>query len=78
MTMAEVSGRSLMMALVALDAEISRIKESVSGDLGELEPNVQELFLAYSNAETELKAAYADARKSASGLPPYEKFIRGS
>jgi hypothetical protein len=75
--MTEASGRSLMMALVALDAEISRIKESVSGDLGELEPNVQELLLAYSTAEMELKAAYAEARKSAPGLPPYEKFVSG-
>jgi hypothetical protein len=75
--MAEASGRSLMMALVALDAEISRIKESVSGDLGELEPNVQELLLAYSKAEMELMAAYAEARKSAPGLPPYEKFVSG-
>jgi hypothetical protein len=72
--MAEVSGRTLMMAVQAVDATISSIKES--GDAGELEPDLEELLVSYSRAEMELKAAYLEARKSSPGLPPYEQLVK--
>jgi hypothetical protein len=72
--MAEVSGRTLMMAVQAVDAAISRIKES--GDPGDLEPDLEELLFSYSRAEMELKAAYLEARKSSPGLPPYEQLVK--
>ena len=72
--MAEVSGRTLMMAVQAVDAAISRIKES--GDPSDLEPDLEELLFSYSRAEMELKAAYLEARKSSPGLPPYEQLVK--
>jgi hypothetical protein len=74
--MAEVSGRTLMMALQAVDAAISRFEEYRDED-GELEAGLEELRFAYSRAEMELKAAYLEARKSTPGLPPYEKLVKG-
>jgi hypothetical protein len=73
--MFEVSAQTLMMAVQAVDAEISRIKESVAGDLGELDPDTQEFLLSYGKAAMELKARYLDACKSISNLPPYEKLV---
>ena len=73
--MIEVSIQTLMMALQAVDAEISRIKDTVGGDLGELDPDLQEVLLAYSKAAMELKARYLEARKSAPRLPPYEQLV---
>jgi hypothetical protein len=72
--MAEVSGRTLMMAVQAVDAAISRIKES--GDPGALEPDLEELLFSYSRAGMELKAAYLEASKSSPGLPPYEQPVK--
>jgi hypothetical protein len=72
--MAEVSGRTLMMAVQAVNEAISRIK--ASGDPDELEPDLEELLLSYSRAEMELKAAYLEARRSTPGLPPYEELVK--
>jgi hypothetical protein len=76
--MAELSAQTLVMEVQAVDAEISRIKDSVAGDISELEPDSQELLLSYSLAATELKTAYLDARRSAPGLPPYERLVGGT
>jgi hypothetical protein len=76
--MLEVSVQTLMMSVQAVAAEIAGIKESVAGDLGELEPDMQELMLSYSKAAMELKARYLDARKSAPSLPPYEQLVSNS
>lgn len=73
--MANVSPQTLVMAVQAVDAEINRIKESVSGDITELEPDIQELLLSYSQAAMELRALYLDERQSTPSLPPYEQLV---
>jgi hypothetical protein len=73
--MVDVSVKTLVMAVQAVDREMTRIEESVGGDLGELEPDLQEIMLSYSNAAMELKARYLEARKSDRSLPPYEQLV---
>lgn len=64
-----------MMAVQGIDAEIHRIIDAADGEIGDLEPDEQELLMAYSQAAAELKRAYAVARDSASHLPPYNELI---
>jgi hypothetical protein len=73
--MANLSPQTLVMAVQAVDAEINRIKESVSGDITELDPDIQELLLSYSQAATELKTSYLNERQSIPTLPPYEQLV---
>ena len=73
--MTTLSTQTLVMAVQGVNAEICRIKDSVGGDIAELEPDEQELLLAFSQAATELKAAYLDLRLSAPGMPPYEQLV---
>jgi hypothetical protein len=74
--MANLSANTLTMAVQGVNAEICRLKESVGGDITELEPDDQELLLAFSQAAMELKAAYLEMSSSTPGMPPYEYLIR--
>lgn len=71
--MPEVSTRAIMMAIQAVHAEIVRIV----GDepVAELDPDDQELLLSYSRSAEEFKAAYLEARKTQTNLPPYDALI---
>ena len=69
----EMSVQTLMVALQALGAEMSRIEELLASDPGE--PDLTELLLSYSKAEMEMKARYLDARALDRSLPPYEQLV---
>lgn len=73
--MAELSPQTLMMAVQGIDAEIHRIIDTANGEIGDLEPDEQELLMAYSKAAAELKNAYAEAHDSVPNLPPYDALI---
>ena len=73
--MAELSARTLVMAVQGVEAEIRRIKGRADGDVSRLEPDDQELLLAYSQAATELKTHYLARRQIDPGLPPYEQLV---
>ena len=73
--MGDLSAQTLVMTVQAVDAEIRRIKESVNGDVNELDPDTQELLMAYSQAAMELKACYLDMRKCSPSMPPYEQLV---
>lgn len=74
--MPEVSTHAIMMAIQAVHAEIIRIV----GDqpVAKLDPDDQELLLSYSRAAEEFKAAYIEARKTQTNLPPYDVLIGAS
>lgn len=74
--MPEVSTHAIMMAIQAVHAEIIRIV----GDqpVAKLDPDDQELLLSYSRAAEEFKAAYIEARKTQTSLPPYDVLIGAS
>ncbi len=76
--MTTLSAQTLVMAVQGVEAEICRIKDSVGGDIAEREPDEQELLFAFSQAATELKAAYLDMRSSVPGMPPYEQLVSGA
>ena len=68
--MAELSDPALTMAIQAVASEMQRIQGDA--DMADLEPDDQELLLAYSRAAMELKAAYLQARQIRPQLPSYE------
>ena len=73
--MTTLSPQTLVMAVQGIDAEIRRIQDVACGDTGDLEPDEQELLLAFSQAATELKVAYVALLQSTPGLPPYEQLV---
>lgn len=74
--MADVSGRTLMMAIQAVDGEVQQIREELEeiGD-GPNEADLQDLLLAFTEAADELKAAYLEELETSEHLPPYEELV---
>ena len=73
--MANLSANTLTMAVQGVNAEICRIRDSVGGDITELEPDDQELLFAFSQAAMELKAAYIEMSRATPGMPAYEQLV---
>lgn len=73
--MPEVSGRTLVMAIQAVDEEIHRLEEERTALGEEGDPDLDELLLAYSLAADELEKAYREALQHVSNLPPYEQLV---
>jgi hypothetical protein len=73
--MPEVSARTLVMAVQAVDAELRRLEEELERAGEDADPDLQLLTLSYSLAADDLKEAYLQALKSASNLPPYERLV---
>lgn len=76
--MIAISAQTLVMAIQGVDAEVRRIKNSADGDISELDPDDQELLMAFSQAAMELKAAYLAERKSIPDLPNYERLTNSA
>lgn len=71
--MPEISGRTLALAVQAIDMEIRRLRSlpdamTVSGD--------EELLLQYEIVADELEEVYAEAARSIINLPPYSQLVR--
>jgi hypothetical protein len=77
--MPDVNGRSLMMAVQAVDAKIRSLEAHIDG-AGEDDDvsDAEELLLAYSKAAEDLRTAYEIARLTSSNLPPYGRLVRDS
>lgn|GEM_PF-2218159 len=73
--MASLSANTLTMAVQGVNAEIRRLEDSVNGGLTELDPDDQELLLAFSRAAMELKAVYLEMSRTTPGMPPYEQLV---
>jgi hypothetical protein len=75
--MPNVNGRTLAIAIQAVDckmADIEREIDALSADKG---ADLESLLLSYENAAEALKRAYHEACSEADNLPPYEKLVRG-
>jgi hypothetical protein len=74
--MPEINGRTLMMAIQAVDFKINdivtQLEDASDPDGGELEL----LLLSYEKAAASLKVGYEEALKTISNLPPYETLVR--
>lgn len=73
--MPEVSGRALMMAIQAVEAQIERLEAEITEAGDDADPDLQLLSLGYSKAAWELEDAYREALKTVSNLPPYEDLV---
>lgn len=76
--MPEVSGRALMMAIQAVDAQIERLEAEVTEAGDDADPDLQLLCLSYWKAAWELEDAYREALETASNLTPYEDLVAPS
>jgi hypothetical protein len=75
--MPDVDGRTLMMAIQAVDAKMHVLKATIDGvDDDEDVTTVEDLLLGYEKAAEKLRAAYELACLAASNLPPYASLIR--
>jgi hypothetical protein len=71
--MPKVTEHALVMAVQAVQAQMKSFTDEMP--IAELEPDDQELYLAYSRAAAELKSSYIEARQAAPQLPPYEELV---
>ena len=67
--MPDVSGRALLMALQAVDAELRRFEEAVHAAGDHAEPDDEEMLLAYDRAQAELRETYSAALLNVTNLP---------
>jgi hypothetical protein len=71
--MPEVSGKTLVMAIQAIDAEIRRLR-ALSDEA--IVPGDEMLLVDFETAAEELEDAYAEITRTHSNLPPYAKLVR--
>ena len=73
--MPEISGRTLVLVIQAVEAEIRRLRalpdeETVPGD--------EVLLMDYENVADELEELYEEASKAQSNLPSYGRLVKRS
>lgn len=71
--MPRVTEHALIMAVQAVHAQLKSFTDEMP--IAEMEPDDQELYMAYSRAATELKTSYLEARQSSPQLPAYEELV---
>jgi hypothetical protein len=74
--MAEVNGRTLMLAIQAVDAKMRTLQArlELAGDEDDA-ADAEEMLMSYEGAAENLRAAYEIARLAASNLPPYAELV---
>lgn len=76
--MPDVNGRTLMMAVQAVDAQMRALQAQIAaaGEDDDVSDD-EELLMSYEQAAQDLRAAYEIARVAASNLPPYARLVAG-
>ena len=74
--MPNVNGRTLAMAIQAVDFKIADLEKTISALPSDKGEEIESLLLAYDNTAQALKRAYEEALLEADNLPPYEKLVR--
>lgn len=72
--MPEINGRTLMMAIQAVDFKINDILKQL-GDAKDDDGELEILLLSYEKAAGSLRIGYEEALKTVSNLPPYETLV---
>lgn len=77
--MADLDGRTLMMAVQAVDAQIHSLSAQID-HAGEDDDviDLEDLLSGYAQAADALRAAYEAAELSSSNLPPYDTLVRAA
>lgn len=73
--MPEVNGRTLMMAVQAVDAKMLALAQALDEAGEDAATDLEDLLLAYALAAEDLRAAYTAAQALADNLPAYEKLV---
>jgi hypothetical protein len=74
--MQPVSGRTLMMAIQAVEAERERLRAEVAATADEMkQADLEELEVTYFKAATELRDAYIEECRTSLNLPRYEDLV---
>ncbi|AEF99979.1 hypothetical protein [Methylomonas methanica] len=71
--MPEVKGKTLVMAIQAVDAEIQRLRALPDEAVV---PGDEILLVDFEAAAEDLEEAYAEATRTYSNLPPYSQLVR--
>lgn len=78
--MPEVNGRTLMLAIQAVNAKIRSLNDALAAagenDDDDAAADAEEMLMSYEAAAEELQAAYEIARLAASNLPPYATLVQ--
>jgi hypothetical protein len=79
--MPEVNGRTLMLAIQAVNAKVLALNDALAaaGDNAEDDAaaDAEEMLMSYEAAAEELRSAYEIARLAVSNLPPYATLVEG-
>jgi type VI secretion system (T6SS) immunity protein Tsi2 len=73
--MPEVTGRTIAVAIRAVQEEMRHLKEEIENGDEEGQADAQELLLSTSLAAQELKKAYEHALRMSDNLLPYESLV---
>ena len=76
--MPEVNGRTLMMAVQAVDAKVQELSAQVEQADADEATDLEDSLLSYMKAADDLREAYEAALKLSSNLPPYAKLVRAT
>jgi hypothetical protein len=75
--MPQVNGRTLMMAIQAVDEKMNALQAQIDRAGEDDDPtDAEDLLLTYQQAADDLRAAYENARAETSNLPPYARLVR--
>jgi hypothetical protein len=74
--MPEVSGRTIAVAIRAVQEEMRQLKDEIENGGEEDVADAQELLLGTSLAAQELKIAYEHALRMSDNLVPYERLVK--
>jgi len=74
--MPEVTGRTLMMAIQAVDAKMQAIETAIDAADEDDQADLEDLLLSYEKAADELRAAYLAALRLSSNLPSYDVLVK--
>ncbi len=75
--MPDVNGRTLMMAIQAVDAKMHALQAQIDNAGGDDDiSDAEEMLVAYEKAAEDLRAAYEIALVTRSNLPPYAKLVK--
>lgn len=74
--MPEVSGRTIAVAIRAVQEEMRQLKDEIDNGDEEDVADAQELLLGASLAAQELKVAYEHALRMSDNLVPYERLVK--
>ena len=70
--MADISIGTLMMSIQAVKKEIAHLEKLLTSETLSDGADVQDLLLAYEEAESELKKLYSEKQKFTKNYPDYE------